>query len=318
VRTPDNPLKLAPQLQGYKLHRIIMPVYIPNHENYYKDAYRIFEISLASLIESTKRDRVNITIINNASVPEVEAYVLDRVRRGEVDQYVFNAVNRGKGDAIVAAAKGSYEPLVTFTDADVLFSHGWIEDIERIYHNFPGAGAVSPFPTPNLKFTFTVSVWLAKFFSIKRGKVVSSEDLDSFAQSIGLPDFFKEKDKRTQYYIRKNNVTALVGAGHFVCTYHQGIFKSFNYTPTKMGLKGGLKKIDQNVDVLGLFRLSLPVPKVYHMGNVYSPDYERMQSAPENGPSVEVVLQKARSWLPYLVREKLFLVVRLLCKIGLK
>jgi hypothetical protein len=317
MRTEGNPLKENPHLGGYKLHRVIMPVYIPNQEGYYSDAYRIFKISLNSLIATTDRSRVNITVIDNASIPEVESFVRERIAQGEVDQYIHNYVNRGKADAIVGAAKASYEPLVTFTDADVLFYDGWLQRIEAIYKEFPHAGAVSPFPAPNLKFTFTISVWLENLFSIKKGKVVADADLESFAESIGIPDFFKTTDKQAQYYLSRNGAIALVGAGHFVCTYNQRIFKSFDYEPTKMGLKGGLKKIDQNVDEMGLYRLALPEPRVYHMGNVFLDWYE--QKMPDSGLAhSNPILKKQNSFLPYLLRKKLFLVVLLLCKLRLR
>ncbi|MFZ2904627.1 MAG: glycosyltransferase family 2 protein [Cyclobacteriaceae bacterium] len=324
MRTEGNPIKQNPALKGgYKRHRIIMPVYIPNHEGYYKDAFAIFELCLQSLIDTTDRAHVNISIINNASVPEVDELVKGKLATGEVDQYVYNQVNRGKADAIVGLAKASYEPFITIADADVLFGSNWLYEIEKVIYDFPLAGAVSPFPAPNLKFTFTSSVWISNFFTIKRAKVVSDHDLLKFEESLGISGFFKQEDIKQQYYLKGKLTKAIVGSGHFVCTYRRDIFCFLDFKPTKMGLKGGLKIIDENVDRLAFWRLSVLAPKVYHMGNVLNSKSIELFLSVETGEkfsgeiSEEIKISFLR-YTPYFLRKKVIFLILIIKKIGLR
>lgn len=320
MRTEGNPIKQNPALSvGYKRHRIIMPVFIPSHEGYYKDAFKIFKICLQSLIDTTDRKFVNITIINNASVPEVNDLVNEKLVAGEVDQYIHNQVNRGKADAIVGAAKASYEPFITIADADVLFDQNWLTSIENIYRNFSYAGAVSPFPASNLKFSFTSSVWLSNFMRIKYGKVIPDSVFVQFEKSLGLQGFFKKDDISGQFYLKRNNSYALVGSGHFVCTYRNEVFKHLRYAPITMGLKGGLRLIDANVDRLGFWRLSVFKPHVYHMGNILDVDasiFKRSESVSASHYDLLVCRNPFLiKLIPFVLRKKIIFVINALYRL---
>ncbi len=269
MRSSNNPIKLSPALKSYKLHRVIMPVYIPSESDYYKDAFNIFKISLGTLLNTTSRDLVNITIINNSCIEKVDSFVRQLYNQGQIDQYIINKSNRGKADSIISAAKGSYEPFLTISDADVFFEKDWLYQIQTIFEAFPKAGVVCPFPAPNLKFRATASTWLWGLFNIriKYSNIVNSRELDFFAKSIGIENFFHKSDYAGQFYLSKNGVKALIGSGHFVATYRRSVFKTLKYKPELMGLRGGLIKIEEQVDNLGLLSLSSPRSKVKHMGN---------------------------------------------------
>lgn len=292
MRTEGNPIKKNPNLSGYKNHRIIMPVYIPYKEGYYKDAFDIFVFCLNSLINTVNLRQTNITIINNASIQEVDEFVSELFSRGKIDQYIKNSINRGKADAIVGTAKQSYEPFITFTDADVLFENNWQQYIEDGYKDFPSLGMICPFPAPYLKFYNTVSTWTGiNPFSIKLKKIVKNEHLLFFANSVGKPNFLKKKDLDKQFHIKsKKNRNYLIGAGHFVATYRREVFDNMPYKPTSMGLKGGLKYIEKRIDELGYMHLSITEYKVHHMGNQLEPwikaYYERIISSKTNSTSL--------------------------------
>src|SRR5262245_44610991 len=121
MRVGINPAKSQTHLGEYGLHRVIVPVYIPHLEGYFQHAIEVLRMCLESLRVTTSR-MAAVTIVSNACVPEaIEEMERHRVW---VDQIVLNSHNRGKIDAVVAAAKGSFEPLVTITDCDVLFRPG--------------------------------------------------------------------------------------------------------------------------------------------------------------------------------------------------
>lgn len=291
MRTPGNPVKNNLTLTNkFKIHRIIIPVYIPSLEGYYKDAYKIFCYSIDSLIRTIDPERVNITLINNSSIKIVDTKIRELLDKGLIDQYIFNLHNRGKGDAIISAAKGSFEPFITISDADVFFKSGWLEEIEMIYLRFPSAGSVCPFPAPHLKFYFTSFTWLRNSFRIKYNKIVDDKELDLLNHTI-KDDLIKKHEYNKQFFIKSKGTPAIIGSGHFVATFRKIIFSKISLQPSYKGLKGELRKIDQLVDLCGFQRLSTTKNFVIHMGNVFEDwmDYEVTQlSIPNKLSAIEL------------------------------
>jgi hypothetical protein len=306
MRTSGNPIKeSSAETPQFKRHRLIMPVYIPNDEGYYQDAFKIFTICIESLLATIHPSRMDITIIDNASIPKVREYLEPKLESGQIDQYIGNAVNRGKADAIIGQAKASYESLITIADADVLFLPGWLDAIESIYHSFPDTGVVCPFPTPNLAHFHCTSTWINNWFSIHRGQIVPPVELLDLEQKIGAK-IFSEKDLKVQRYAVRNGCKAIIGAGHFVATYRGDVFASLPYQAQRRGLKGGLRQIESHVDRLGLSRLSDLKTSVMHMGNKYEEwmqvrQSERARAASEFAP----LPPPAKSQIPVLIRRLL-------------
>lgn len=268
MRGSGNPIKVNQvTTPEFKRHRLIIPVYIPEVTGYYRDAMKIFEICVQSVLATTNRQQVDITIIDNASIPDVRELVQPYVEKGLIDQYLQNSVNRGKADAIIGHAKSCYEPFVTISDADVLFRQGWLSAIEEIYREFPAAGVVCPFPTPYLRHHHCVSTWLNHSWQIRRSSVIDKETLLDLEEKIGAIQM-SDRDLKSQFYVRKKTSTAILGAGHFVATYRQCVFRNLDYTGSRYGLKKGLREIEAEVDRIGLSRLSCPENRVFHMGNL--------------------------------------------------
>ena len=270
MRTAGNPVKIHEQrTPEFKRHRLIMPVYIPSQLGYYRDALRIFKKCVQSLVNTTNRDTLDITIIDNASIPEVYHFVEPLLRSRHIDRYVRNSINRGKADAIIAQAKASYEPFVTIADADVLFQPDWLSQIEQVFHAFPDAGAVCPFPAMHLRHYHCVSTWINHFLNVKRRACVNEHELNALEKTTGPQRHLSDADYHEQWSISNGNVVALIGAGHFVATYRRSVFDHLTYRPRRFHLRGGLAEIEAHVDELGFSRLSCVRNHVLHMGNVW-------------------------------------------------
>ena len=70
-------------------HRIILPVYIPRHTGYFKDAAKILELCLGSLCLTTG-DRVRVTIVANSCASDVLDVLHERFEQGSIDQLGIN------------------------------------------------------------------------------------------------------------------------------------------------------------------------------------------------------------------------------------
>src|SRR5688572_16648776 len=140
MREGLNPFKNS-SIESFKQHRVLIPVYIPNKEGYFKDAIEILRLCIESLHRTTV-GRASVTVISNGSMLEVVELLQSYLSRGYIQQLVLNGRNWGKIDAVLSTARGRFENLMTIADADVLFRPGWIEAVEEAFRVFPECGFV--------------------------------------------------------------------------------------------------------------------------------------------------------------------------------
>ncbi len=223
---------------------------------------------MESLLNSINPELTNITVINNRSKPEVEKHIDALLEKGLIDKHVKYKINYGKVYTVLSEVRGVYEPFVTVSDADVFFFPQWFEKSMEIFQAFKKAGVVTPLPQVHLAFYHNVSLFSNIFVKKRQGKVVSDEDLHLFAKSVGNFDLIKKWTKR-QYYLQKREVKACIGASHFVATYRTNLLRKLPLRKTEFVFKNGDETffIDEPIDRMGYYRLSLCKTYAYHMGN---------------------------------------------------
>jgi hypothetical protein len=74
MRVDFNPQKDKIIEQSNYFHQVIIPVFIPNHEGYFKDSFTIFKLCLESLF-STIHKKTFVSIVNNGSDLIVSNYL---------------------------------------------------------------------------------------------------------------------------------------------------------------------------------------------------------------------------------------------------
>lgn len=273
MRIGVNPAKENNLLEQKYYHRIFMPVYIPNQEEYFKDAFKILQICLQS-IYSTIHQKTAITVINNGCCSPVSEYLNSEFLAGKIDTIIMHFDNKGKIDPLVGAIRGSYEPVVTITDADVLFEPGWQSATEEILFDHPRVGMVSPVPLGNTyKFNSASTIFYGLIRNrLRFERIVAPETQIAFAKSIGKEsDLLTEGQLNFQLVIGLNTKKAIVGCGHFVATMRKEVFEYSPREPSNKKIVGNseTRYIDIPNDKSGLFRLATTRNYAFHMGNVY-------------------------------------------------
>ena len=273
MRTGFNPNKDKPQQASDFWHQLVIPVYIPNQEDYFKDSFEIFKICLES-VQKTSHDRTFITVVNNGSHEGVRTFLDQQLAAGKIHELIHSP-NIGKLNAIVKGVNGHDFQLVTISDADVLFLDHWQQATYELFNDFPKAGAVAPLSFPSFLKYFTAPVW-AKYWSSGRLKFQAVEDVKSlkdFAESINNPNFYKPAQLEKQLVLQSNGNTAGVGSGHFVNTYRGSIFEPPVGKHSGYQLGGGseTKFVDAPVVAKGGYRLSTTKGYARHMGNTLAP-----------------------------------------------
>jgi hypothetical protein len=274
MRIGFNPVKEDKEIVIENYHRIIIPVYIPNFEGYFEQTFEIFKLCIDSLL-LTIHDKTRITIYNNACHPDVANYIDLKYRESDfIDQVFHSKQNLGKINAILAAARGNVEPLITITDADVFFKHKWQDAVEKMMIDFPAAGMICPVPNSRAVSSFVKNNWYYGLFKgkLKFEKVSDPEAMIKFDESLGNQKSLLKPIHLQKYlvlYNKKRNARAIMGGGHFAVTLRREILDKGSNEPAFIKIVGGVenKFIDIPNEQLGYLRVSTPENYAYHLGN---------------------------------------------------
>jgi len=275
MRIGSNPSKTNFKIEIQSTHRVILSVYIPNlTDEYFKDSRTIFKYCIESLLSTIHR-KTRISIIINGCCEEIASLIYEYQRSSPlIDQIYYTKENLGKINANYSIVKSNLEPLLTISDADVMFLPGWQKEVEGIFVKFPRAGMVSPVPNSKGFLFSTASTLYYGLFKgkIKFRKVQDPEGLENFQQSVGSIHF--QKIHLEKYLVVSNGVDeAVVGCGHFVATYRKEVFEVAPSKVCEFRVQGNSEEdyLDEPNDIAGFLRLATLGNFAYHLGNSPQP-----------------------------------------------
>ena len=320
MRIGQNPEKAKEQKLVHKNHRVIVPVFIPEETGFFEHSYSVFLATMNSLF-STVGNETNITVIDNNSIDKVAAQCQDWQRVGKIDRFIQYGENRGKAEAVLAAARGSWEEFITVSDADILFKQGWVKQIAEAFSIVPKLGAIGLLTSPACTFRASSTAVLDSMLSLRLriGVIVSDESIKEFCISTGLDGSKAEKEMldTQQFYINVRGKKFLIGANHAAITYRRHIFFDSLDRKVEYPFRRQAKLIKNHFDIpsdrMGYWRLSFQEPMAYHLGNtISSNEEEKLQELllndKEPRDSIEFPTRREqRSWmrfLPYSLRNK--------------
>lgn len=269
MRIGFNPNKDNPIIENDFFHQIVIPVYIPNFEGYFKDSFSILKYCLHSLFANS-HDKTFITVISNGSCDEVVLYLNDLLQKKKINELI-TVHNIGKINAIIKGISGHNFQLITVTDADVMFLKDWQKETYHVFNHFPKAGLVGLVPNSKMVKHLTANVVFDNYFSkkLKFTKVENPNAMQKFGVSVGNENYFKDIHLQKYLTLDNNNCKAVIGSGHFVATYRGDIFKELPFQSTAFALGGDSENLllDYPVVKNGFWRLTTPYNHAYHMGN---------------------------------------------------
>ncbi|WP_168191373.1 MULTISPECIES: glycosyltransferase family A protein [Antarcticibacterium] len=270
MRTGSNPQKTQKKIALKTNHRVVVVVFIPALTGYYQNSLEVFELCIKSLILANN-GHYSITLVNNGSCSEVED-LIESYSSEEIDCIIHHRQNIGKIDALVGAARGAREELITLSDADILYKPNWDSAIYEIFNAFKKAGSVSPISFRHGLFYGTSSVFKQILFGrIKFSYLPVPENFDDQNKYLSSINWNNEKNDQVKWpIVSRNGVRAIVGSGHQVITIKREVLFSTVPKIPSLTLVGGdseNKYIDEPIDKAGLMRLSTYQNFAYHMGN---------------------------------------------------
>lgn len=290
MRVGLNPNKDTKLIRNEFIHHIVIPVYIPNQEDYFKGSFDVLKLHFESVFK-TVHSQTFISVINNGCCHEVKNFLDDLFHQNKINE-IIHTDNIGKINAILKGMLGHSFQFITITDCDVLFEPNWQQATYDIFNTFPKAGVVGLTPTIKTNYILTSNVLFRHFFSkkMKFSKVVDKESMQLFYKSVGNEDkFIAEKSKR-YFVLEKENLKVCVGCGHYVATYKSDIFKVVKKS-SQFKMAGDMKKhFDERLLQFGLWRMNTLANYAFHMGNSPEPwMYDKNANLPPKNSAVSNV-----------------------------
>jgi hypothetical protein len=272
MRIGQNPARRS--IPAYSPHRLGVAslVYIPMLEGYFAELLAVVEIHLRSLRQNTS-ESFDLLVFDNGSCPEVKDCLLAWQKQGLIDWLVTSAHNLGKTGALNWMIAAMPNELITYSDSDVLFRAGWLEQSLAILDAFPKAGMITAQPDflPLADGTLSAHQALDPAVYELGPFELSARAVDEYVRGLGNKDRTRERVEGkpvTAATHRPSGLQVVIGATHMQFMARRAILQAALPLPATFGLSPEEDQVlDKRVDDNGFLHLSTPEPFVYHMGN---------------------------------------------------
>ena len=309
MRIGQNPAKFIEAVPQPARVTVAIISYIPFLSGYYAQSLDVFKACLNSLWAHTDLT-YDLLVFDNASCPEVRAWLSEQHEAGKIQYLVLSDKNLGKAAAwnfVFAAAPGE---IIAYADADIYFEKGWLSALVNVLDTFPRAGMVTGIPmwSPE-QFSTATLAWAqnTEGVTLERGKLLAWEDLWKHAQSVGM----SEEDTRKTYEEMENlqvtyqGVQCYVGAGHFQFAARKSALLEVIPIPADRPM-GQVRRLEVAINEKGYLRLSTKDWWVRHMGNTLSADLTPSTTKPGATSPKSTLIRKFVHWLHHKTFEWLY------------
>jgi hypothetical protein len=270
MRLGQNPAKSIEQVAQPQRITVAVVTYIPFTHGYYAQSLDILKYCLSSIWEHTELP-YDLLVFDNASCPEVRAYLQEAHTQGKIQFLVLSERNIGKSGAwnfIFSAAPGE---IVAYADSDIYFYPGWLSALVHILESVPNVGMVTGMPLLNPETYFTSTRTWAEATpeaSLEHGRLLPWEDYWRHAGTLGS-DESKARvfyDQHESYRLTLRGEQYYLGAGHFQFVAPRAALQAALPLPSQRPM-GQVRALDETLNHLGYLRLSTPQWWVQHLGN---------------------------------------------------
>jgi glycosyltransferase involved in cell wall biosynthesis len=270
MRVGQNPAKSIDQVARPADITVAIVTYIPYLGGYYSESLNVLKVCLESLWEHTDL-AYDLLVFDNASCPEVHAYLSDAQQRGKIQFLVSSDRNLGKGGAWNLIFAGAPGKIIAYADSDIYFYPGWLSAQVQVLEAIPEVGMVTGMPlwSPPEFSTSTIQ-WAESNpeARLERGELLPWEDYWRHLSSLGYDEESARGYYATHEYtcLHYRGQRFYVGAGHFQFVARREVLQAALPIPSERPM-GQVRSLDIALDNSGYLRLSTPRWWVQHLGN---------------------------------------------------
>ena len=262
---------------AYQPARVTVAVltYVPHQLGYFKNRFDVLRACLESVLTHTT-EPFDLMVFDNGSSPQVVEYLQSLYADQKIDFLILSSQNIGKIGALQFISRSAQGEVIAYSDDDVFFLPGWLEEHLAILDTYPKVGLVTGFYIKShMDESVSATMRFAERRDVKmeRGDLVDEALTRHYIEQMGrtMQQYQKEIDGLQDVRLTYKGVRAYASAGHhqFVC-FRDVLAKALptQYTPHLMGL---MRQLDASIDGMGLLRLSTVEPATRLLGNLVDP-----------------------------------------------
>ncbi len=289
MRKGFSPLKMSRPIEGAAEVSVTVLNSIPDTEGYFAQAPDVLKLCLASIRHHADRE-FDLLVVDNGSCRTVVEYLQAELIAGRIDHLILNHRNIGAGNGLLQLLRSAPGRYVFFSDGDIYYRPGWMEAHLRIMKTFPRVGVVGGVPVKGIggKNTSSTVRWAEETQEVasQQGDLIPREVLDEFWHSVGLSGsgghekaatLRRARELHPDHLLSLQNISAYVGASHMQYLVSRDAIEALSmiWTDKLMMSKG--ETVDRPLDTSGFLRLSTPEACVYHIGNMITEDWLRLE-----------------------------------------
>lgn len=295
---------------GHQPTRVTLAVltHVPNEDGYFEHRFDVLRLCIESLIRNTE-PACDLIVFDNASSPRVVEYLCG-LRDDNLIQYLMlSSRNIGKIDALQMIFNAAPGEIVAYTDDDVLFLPGWLEEHLKILETFPKVGMVTGFYIRSqLHWSIQSTLAFADQPEVKKqtGLLWDRQWEVHYMENMGrtLEKYTEETDGLQDTCITFKDAQALVSAGHHQFVAYRDVIRQALPAGWTGRLMGRMRELDDAVDRSGYLRLNTVDPVTRLLGNVVSEENARL--AQQMGLEAKAgMVQEQAGWRRSFARSKL-------------
>jgi glycosyltransferase involved in cell wall biosynthesis len=262
---------------------VAMVTYIPNLSGYFEHRLDVLKLVFASLAAHTEPPH-DVMIFDNASCPQVVAYLRQMQEQGLIDYLILSQRNIGKIDALRVLFNAAPGEIIAYSDDDILFYPGWLEAHLEVLESFPNVGMVSGVAVRNAaghahrSLDRLADQGAPGLAASRQRRIPDAWEADWAASTGRDPEVHLQATREhldLVFRLEKpaGGVCEAIGsANHFQFVTPKRVILQALPSNWTGKLMGSMIELDEAVDELGCLRLSTVGRYVRHLGNALSAD----------------------------------------------
>jgi len=262
---------------------LAMLTYLPEEAGYFEHRFDVTRLSLESLIANTPQP-YDLLVFDNGSCPRMVDYLRGLRDAGKIHYLFLSSRNIGKLGALQFIFNAAPGDIIAYTDDDVFFLPGWLDEHLKVLETFPQTGLVTGFYIRDHVIYGMKSVEaFARLpdVEVQRGLFWEPEWIKHFVDNMGrtLEGYAEETKGMQDVILHYHGVEAYASAGHHQFVTRRSIL--LNALPKEWDslLMGKMVHLENTIDEMGYLRLSTRQPFTRLLGNVISQENAEMARA---------------------------------------
>ena len=277
ARKGQNPLKWIKQKEKPNDITITSIVHLPELAGFWMDGLKVLDKFFYSIRKNTGLP-FDLMILDNGSCNQVKEYLNKQYLEQNIQFLYFSKYNLRKLGGMNLLFSSAPGKIISFTDSDVYFFPGWLEETINILNKFPDTGMVSAIPTidqSEKRMESTIQgIYSSKDIQFETGNnLIPKNFIDAHRISLGKSkqEYFRGINNRIDRRISKDGVSAYVCAQDFQFTTKKSVINQV--LPLEMRPNDEFYDplyspvFETKINELGFWRLSTSNYLIHHMGN---------------------------------------------------